>query len=326
LRRVNLRLEFKLLITITLILAVGFAVVNFISVKAYRAQFMQRIKSEASLYQVLLLYSDEIALPPYLKLSEKPPDDPSKWKVLGKVKGKRILLDLERVDRRVLKYGFSLFLWELPVWILTILVVYRAVSFFVRREKEAKEFIKLFFLLFTHKLGNFLSLDRVNLELLQELCGDRKPLRRLRRSYQILEDDFKKSLRYIEAFDAEREPEAVDLSGVLKEVVSKYGNYFPEKQVVLKTFPLKVKARRVDLENLLHLLIENAFKYSKSFVEVSLEKRGRGYLLSIVNDPGDASSGSGMGLKMAEFLAKRLGWELRLTPEKSRFVAELLIP
>jgi len=323
LKRAKLGTEVKLLLVIAFILGIGFGVINFISIRAYKAQLFQKINSEASLYQVLLLYSTDIPFPPYFKLSERIPLDYDSWKIAGKTNDMFLLVNLNYLRKEVFKYSMSLFLWELPVWLLTILVVYRTVSNFIRREKETKELVKLFFLLFTHKLGNFLSLDRLSIELLIRKYGMDKPLVRLRRSYKILEEDFKKSLKYIEALEIESKPELVDVGELIKELTVKYHTYFPDRRLELHLNPVKVKAVKADVESLFQLLIENAFKYSASFVKVESFRQGKGYTVVLTNDVGGGSSGSGIGLKMVEFLAKKLGWKMKVYPSDNKFTVEL---
>jgi len=319
----KLKTEIKLLLLIAFILSIGFSVINFISVSSYRSQLYQKVKSEADLYQVLLLYDLDIQLPKYFKLSATVPTDYKTWEILGKVKDHFLLLNVKELNREILRYAFFLFAWELPVLLLTIFVVYKATSLYLKRERESKEFVKLFFLLFTHKLGNFLSLDRLSIELLLQKYGNDRSLLRLKRSYELLEDDFKKSLNYMKAFEEEEEPEIVDVSAVLKDLLYKYHSYYPSRNLEVSLFPIRVKARKGDIESLLQLLVENAFKYSSSFVKVESAKTKKGFMLSILNDVGPASSGSGIGLKMAQFLASKLGWKMELYPQDERFLVEL---
>jgi len=321
----KLKTEIKLLLLIAFILSIGFSVINFISVSSYRSQLYQKVKSEADLYQVLLLYDLDIQLPRYFKLFKELPTDYQTWEILGKVKEHFLVLNKKEVNREILRYALFLFAWELPVLLLTIFVVYKATSLYLKRERESKEFVKLFFLLFTHKLGNFLSLDRLSIELLLQKYGNDRSLLRLKRSYELLEDDFKKSLNYMKAFEENEEPEVVDVSTVLKELIYKYHAYYPLRRVEVLLQPLKVKARRGDIENLFQLLIENAFKYSSSFVKVEARKSGKGYLVSITNDLGSAPSGSSIGLKMAQFLAERLNWSVEVHPGSKEFIVDIFL-
>ena len=325
LKRLKLRTEVKLLLLITFILAIGFSIVNFISVSSYRSQLVQKVKSEADLYQVLLLYSQDIPLPRYFKLSDRVPVNYETWKIMGKVRDKFLLLNVKKLNSEIITYMMSLFIWEVPVLILTVLVVYRTVNIYLQREKETKELVKLFFLLFSHKLGNFLSLDRLSIELLLQKYGNDRSLLRLKRSYELLEEDFKKSLNYMKAFEEEQEPEVIDISSIVKELIYKYHGYYPSRKVEVSLFPVKIKARRGDIENLFQLIIENAFKYSSSLVKVEVQRMGKGFLISIINDIGDASSGSSIGLKMAQFLAERLNWELKVHPGDREFIVDIFL-
>jgi NADH:ubiquinone oxidoreductase subunit K len=223
----------------------------------------------------------------------------------------------------LIKYILSILACETLVTLVVLLLVYRNFTLFLKRERATKEMVKLFFLLFTHKFGNFLSLNRINLEILTQKYGNDRSLLRLKRSYNVLEEDFKNSLRYIKGIEESQSPEWVDVSEVIRSSVLKYSSVFPEKGVELSLMPLKVRARRQEVESFFQLLIENAFKYASSSIKIELSRERRGYRIILVNDVGTASSGTGIGLKLLKFLADKIGWEVDFFPGKKLFITEI---
>ncbi|WP_457678585.1 hypothetical protein [Thermovibrio sp.] len=325
-KRLKLRTEIKLLILITFVLSVGFSVINFLSISSFKREFYQKVETEAKLYQLLLIYNKRTELPPYFKLSNTPFKVGENWEVIGKLGNAFFLLDLNYLESQINRYALSLFLWEVPILVATILIVYRVVSFFLEREKRMKDMLRLFFMLYSHKLGNFLSLNRINLEILSQTCSSSRALSRLKRSYSLLEEDFKRSLKYVETLGGEEEEESsFDLAELLNSLVAKYRTFFPAKEVILSGGSIRVKAKRTEAESLLQLVVENAFKYSDKYVKVEIVKNKDSSKIRIENDVSGAPSGTGVGLKLSNFLAKRLGWELKIIPEEREFTVEILI-
>jgi len=321
--KLELRTEIKLLALITLILSIGFSIINFISISSFRSQLYHRIKSESELYQILLFYNQKTPLPEYFKLSKQIPVDYQTWQILGKEGEYFLLLNTKKIEEEINRYAVSLFVWETPILILTVLIVYKTVNVFLRREKEIKEMVKLFFMLFAHKLGNFLSLNKLNLEILLQKYGSDKSLLRLKRSYDVLEEDFKRSLDYIRTLEDSQGEEVVDLAEIIEKLVMKYHSVFPTKRIELSLLPTRVKVKRGEAESFFQLLIENAFKYASTFVSVDIEKERGSYKITLMNDVGEVPSGTGIGLKLVNFLADKLGWQVKVYPGKKRFTVEV---
>jgi len=212
----------------------------------------------------------------------------------------------------LITYTSALFLLEVPVIAVISFLIYKTFLSYLGREKKAKDLIRLFFLLYAHKLGNFLSLNKVNLELLNRRCGSDKALMRLKKSYTFLEEDFRKSLEYVRSLETKQEEIFMDISSLIKRLVSKYHNLFPDRELELNLCPFSVKVKRQDAENLFQILIENAFKYSNRFVKVEMKRVNKSCRILFVNDTGmpPSASGSGVGLKLATLLSAMLGWEL----------------
>jgi signal transduction histidine kinase len=269
------------------------------------------------------MYNRETPLPDYFKVSKEIPVDFKTWQIIGKQGRYFLLLNTKKLDDKVNKYAFFLFVWEMPILALTVLIVYKTVNIFLKREQETKELVKLFFLLFTHKLGNFLSLNKLNLEMLLSKYGHERSLLRLKRSYEILEEDFKRSLNYIRSVEEEEREEWIDISEVIEKLFCKYHSLFPNKKVELSLKPLKIRAKKGEVENFFQLLIENAFKYSQSFVEIKVTDEKNGYKIILVNDVGNTPSGTGIGLKLVEFLAKKIGCKVKFFPGKRLFTVEI---
>lgn len=186
----KVRAEIKLLVLLTLILSLGLSVVNLVALSNYKRQILEKIDSEVELYKLAVDYGVSLKLPPYIVISPKPPGE--RWSVAGKVNDEFFFVNEDYVQSELRRFAFYLFIWEVPIVVLTILVAYKTVTLFIKREKEAKELVKTFFLLFTHKLGNFLSLNKINLEILEMKCPNEKALSRIKQAYSILESDFKK--------------------------------------------------------------------------------------------------------------------------------------
>jgi signal transduction histidine kinase len=177
----------------------------------------------------------------------------------------------------------------------------------------------------THKLGNFLSIYRVNIEILSEKCSS-KALERLDNAYSIMEKDFSfvtKSLKRL-SFQ-QKEEKKLNVKNKILEVLSFFGQSLKDKNVSVSISDVYVKMDEHDLENILFSIFENIAKYSKKNIHIKMCKDKKYVYIFIRNDFKSVSKGSGIGLKLAEFLVSQYGGELK-TRVKNSFLTVIVLP
>ena len=180
-----------------------------------------------------------------------------------------------------------------------------------RHKEEASEFQNLLLQAVSHKLGNYLASQRVDLELVRE-SGSHRALKRLERGSSFLERDFRHIIRVIRDYRFEEmEPEELDLGALARDAVDQMRSELDGKlRDRLGNAP--VRACRQEAETVVYLLVENAARYSASRVALrSGQVNGVSYLF-IQNDvAGSVAKGTGVGLSISERLSRRNGMEFR---------------
>ncbi len=305
-----IRREIKLLIAISVALALGFSIIDFIALSFLKQEVVSRLQLEVSFYKEMLFLDPSYPLPEYVKLCKLPP--PDGWELVSKVGDKYLFVNVERVLDLVKRFSITLFLWEAVTLFITISFVYLLIKYFFLKEKQSKELVRFFFMFFSHKLGNFLAMNKLNLEILRDRCSGDKVIDRLLKAHELLEQEFKSSLRYVSSMkNAEQHESLVKLDLMLSEILKKISDVYPYINLTQDIEPVSVKAVKAELESLMFILFENAFKYAAKKVRVSLQRIGsKGFRLLIVNDVGTIPSGSGLGLQLASTVVKKLGWKL----------------
>jgi len=181
-----------------------------------------------------------------------------------------------------------------------------------KRVEEGKQFSKALVQSLTHKLGNFISVQKTNLSLLKRSYVP-QALDRMQRSIEKLEKDVGLILRLSQE---EVEPHRVwtNLRQSLESTIDFLREDLEGKRLVLRCRKdIYLLADQRELEDVLYNLISNAIKYSVSFINIrAMIYRGR-LILTVRNDFLDTTGrGMGLGLKLLEKHAKRMDAELTI--------------
>ena len=200
--------------------------------------------------------------------------------------------------------------WELVLVLVVSYVFFQLLRRYKRHKEEAAEFQALMLQAISHKLGNHLAAQRVDLELVRE-TGSSRALERLEQKTSFLERDFGHIIRVLRDYRFEEaERERVDLVEVAREAVAQ----LPEiaDKVRLRLQPAPVHACRREVETAVFLLAENAARYSAHRIAIRSGRVDGTPYLFISNDvAGEAPRGAGVGLSIAQRLGGRNGLVMR---------------
>ncbi len=293
--------ERKYLLWLVLILVAGFTVINTLSVMALKISLENELYVTANALRRALI-TDRTVLPYPFKISERPEEG---FIIVVYKDGFFILVDENYIPERLKNFATVLVLWE-GVFILFILLLFRrTVLLYIKREKDIRYLLNLLLLALTHRLGNFLSVVKLNLELME----DSKPKERIISSTEKLEEDYKKAVEVLESLSKGYGlgSRIVNVKEVVEELL-KGSDHRQDIRLMVKLEDTLVRANPIYLEILVGSVIENSLKYAISFVHIKL----CGGLLVVRNDFGSVKEGSGMGLKIARFAAQILGFDLRI--------------
>ncbi len=312
-----MRFENKLILVFLVVIVLSLSIINFVSVSFYRHALEDAIKISAK----YILYSN-MTPPDFLVISPRPinGDDLS---IVSYSENRYVYVKKEYIRDRVRSHALTLFIWESVLTLVLTYIFYLLVIRNVKKEKEREEFIEVLLLSITHRIGNFISVLKVNLELLEPI--NERVLNRIQSSVDSMEHDYARTVEILKALKETRylSKERIDLSELVRSLV--INNYDGRiKLSVGKS--VHVVANRSYLEILISQLLDNALKYSERFVHLKLcSHKGRAYLF-IRNDVSRSKTykGSGLGLKIADYIAKNIGANLG-TRVKGRFLVYIAL-
>ena len=197
------------------------------------------------------------------------------------------------------EFSKMVILWETFLVFGSIISIYYLTSIYLKKEERYKQFLQLMILSISHKFGNKISSLNINLELIKSICNN-QAVDRLEKSLTSLNEDLKTLLNTFKKLQFERkEEEKFKADELVLKLLEEFKPF--EKKVFLKLKPLKSSKNRSDIEAIIQIILENAFKYSENKVYIKIYKSN----LIIKNDiKNEIESGSGLGLLIVEGLSK----------------------
>ena len=266
---------------------------------------------------------------PYMKTGNSP-NPPDGFTLFSYTGNKYIYLKEEYIYRSLKGILSDILVIQIITTLSFTLLLYYLLRLFIRREREKAEFIKLLHLITSHRMGNYLSSIKVNLELLRESYSP-KALERMLRITEFLELNHRKNLRIlndlVQAEELRRKTEQIKLKNLIEKTCNSLKSLNPDRNIRIYGKDIALSANPTLLGSLIELLLENAFKYSRSQIRVKLCITEIKPLLIIRNDlEGDVARGSGIGLQVAGYMSKLLGAKLKTRVKKNHYLTLLVLP
>ena len=220
-------------------------------------------------------------------------------------------------------------IWETVLLLSATLLFYRLLITHIRDREKSREFLEILLLSFTHKLGNLISSQVVNLNLLREQ-NSQSALDRLLDTYDTMSKDMEDLARIIEGFKygAVMEEEKVDIRMLLDNSLTDINRSREKRQIIVKITDRKCEIKCIgkELEIAIRLIIDNAIRYSDSWIKIRLLKVNSSIVLIVVNDKKlNASKGTGMGLKIVEKLCKRYRAKFQVRDREGTFTTAIIV-
>ena len=323
-----MRFELKVVATVLIFLSISFSILNavlfFNLIQEYESQ---TIRYSRPLVDAILEGKD-IEIPAHLLItSERLADRWNEYDLITLYKGMFVYVKKGYFYEIAKRFMLSTFLTEVLITLLITGTFYILLSKFYKSEKRYRELLGIILLASAHRMGNFLSSLKLSLEMLKrESKGTRNEerIKKLTRQAGLLEEDFKKNLQTLNSImDRSKPSEEVDLLRTVREITFHYKKRFPDRLVYVKApqnGSFTVKANRALLYNLIDILIENAFVHSSKVIRLRVRSGPNRICLMITNDiREERTSGSGIGLEIAEYLTKLLKAGLSQNIKSGRF-------
>lgn len=185
--------EKKILIIFSIVLTIGFSVINGISIIFFKKNLEYQLYKEAHLYKAILTEKPFLKLPRYFTIDSS--FDPERYEIVTFLGGNYILLDKNYKIEKIKTFGLNLLVWEAVLTVTLLFVMYITIIRHIQEKEENRKLLEIFLLTITHKLGNFLSSQKLNIELIKSKCNI-KPVERLEKLTSLLRQTLKAVFRY----------------------------------------------------------------------------------------------------------------------------------
>lgn len=202
-------------------------------------------------------------------------------------------------------FFYYVVLWELILVIVVSYVFYELFRRYKKHKQEVSEFQDILVKAVSHRMGNFLAAQKINLELLKQKQSPRA-LVRIEEATLRFENDFQQLIKIMDEFDFE-EPrqEFVDFKTLTENILAR----FTEEKKLVITCRLHMgsfKGNILEIQTLLFILLENAVKYAGSTISIRTgTSNNRPYFFLKNNKNLNVTKGTGIGSNIAHRLCFR---------------------
>ncbi len=230
------------------------------------------------------------------------------------------------IDEFINHYMTVIIIWEAVLIFMIIIGTFLIVTRLLREIEEHRKFMDLVLMSISHKFGNFIAIQRVNLGILDKNY-DRKAVDRLMISNRKLERDIKTIIHLLERKAEERmQTETVDLSEIFKRIMKEFSEELRRKKISYLMRSIKIEANPLDIEDLAYNLLSNAIKHSKSRIYIRICKGKRSILISVRNDRVEKEKeGMGLGMEIMKSIVSRYNGDVRIKM-KRYFTVFVILP
>ncbi len=284
-------------------------------------EVMNYFKKNVDLY--LELYNRGLIkkLPFYIKVVKKRRKIKG-YQFYGFLKKGYVYVGLEKIRNRLKFFSFMLFSWEFLLTVFVVFLFYVALKRVFERQRNTEEFLKFILIAMSHKLGNFLASQKINLELSEM---DLESKEKLKLAMDEMERDFRTIYSTLKSMKFEDvKLKMVDVREEVKEIIDSFGVSRKFTVRVERQIP-RLMVNQEDFKLVIHELINNALKYSNSDIEVKIESLNKNSVkITVRNNIKDVSRGSGIGIRVVEFLCRKNGWIFTRRLVRNKFEAILV--
>ncbi|MCS7083556.1 MAG: hypothetical protein NZL90_01050 [Aquificaceae bacterium] len=218
----------------------------------------------------------------------------------------------EFFQERLKALVYRLFMIEFFLIASIVLLFQLMFERYTRKIREHQEWQRMLILGLNHRLGNFLSVHKLNTAILRSFLGDDERIIRMERSLEKATADFSIFVNLLKT-DSKPKPKLLNIKPYLEATINLFEEELQGKRLRLSLKDLSVRMEEADLKDLLYNLVGNAIKHSSRNISIkTLKNRGR-VILAIVNDISSTkSSGMGLGLMLVQNILKRYRYEMKL--------------
>ncbi|HQA03692.1 MAG TPA: hypothetical protein PKZ17_03015 [Thermodesulfovibrio thiophilus] len=209
-------------------------------------------------------------------------------------------------------------LWEFLLVLSLMFILYQVINRLTKHERDYKNLLELILLTVSHKFGNFITIQKGNIELLK-ITHDEKAINRLESSYNYFQEDFYRIVDTIKSFkNIGIQKEKINLKVIIEKHLELINT---DKSIIKNLKDVYIYANKQNIDNIVFFLLENAFKYSDERIHIRLTKK----MLAIRNDIAQTDKSSGIGLKITETFAKKEGFKIKYRAKEKNYIVTLIL-
>ena len=323
-----MRFELKVVATVLLFLSVAFSILNAVLFISLSQEHEGDIIRYSRPLVDAIIEGTKVEVPAHILItSERLADRWEEYDLITLYRGMFVYVKKGYSYEKTRQFMVSIFVTEILITLIITATFYILLSKFYSSEKRYRDLLGIILLASAHRMGNFLSSIKLSLETfkkeLKDTRGEEK-LNKLSRQVGLLEEDFKKNLQILNSIlDRSTSLEEVDVLSMVREISFHYKKRYPGKLLYIKTSrngQFRLKTDRALLNNLIDILIENAFLHSAKEIKIRLRKSKGKVCILITNDIKEGRmSGSGIGLEIADYISKLLKVNIHQNIKNSRF-------
>ena len=178
--------EVKFFIIVLLLLGICLSMINLIFIKTFKTYVEETLVREIALYQTIMEKGIIPKFPDYLRVSKE--DFLDKNYTLFEIKKDKLFFVKSDYVRDIIGDKVKLLLyWDFIILLSVVVFYYLTLYRMMGRNNRYLKTFETILMVFSHKLGNYLSAIRINTELLKS--GNIGALQRIERSNEHLEKD-----------------------------------------------------------------------------------------------------------------------------------------
>lgn len=302
------RFGLKIFITMLFLLILGLSMINLIFIKTFKNYVEETLVKEISLYQSLIEKGVTVKLPYYMQVTKG--DSLDADYTLFEVKKDKFFFIRSDYLREIIGGKVRLMLyWDIVILFSVVLLYYFTLYRAMEKNNRYLRTFETVLMVFSHKIGNYLSISKLNIELLKS--GNTNALKRIQDSNIFLEQDFNNIKDFVGRLNLkEHAVERLNLAEIIQKTSAELSIEI-QKNVRKNLKNIYVNGIYDDIAFGTYLIMDNAKKYSSDIIHLRAGTfRGKKYFFIRNDVSSDTKSGLGVGLEVASKLFVKNGHKL----------------